>query len=158
MRVLTRSGVMGAAATAMLLTGGIGVMAQDKMAAVTMRQDFMKAQGADVKAITEFSKGQGDKDAALKAVNDLLARAPKIVDQFPTGTSSTDFPDKSAAKPEIWTDWDKVKMIPVALQGEEQKLKTAIESGTPQAVTDALGAMGKNGCGTCHTNYRVKKT
>jgi cytochrome c556 len=158
MHIIAKWGAMGAAATVVLLAGGIGVMAQDKLAMVTARQDFMKGQGADVKAIADFSKGAGDKDAALKAVNDLLARAPKIVDMFPPGTSATDFPDKSAAKPEIWTDWDKVKMIPAALQGEEEKVKAAIESGNQQAVTDALGAMNKNGCGACHGAYRVKKT
>jgi cytochrome c556 len=158
MRKMAKWGAMGAAATVVLLAGGIGVMAQDKLALVTARQDFMKGQGADAKAISDFSKGTGDKDAALKAVNDLIARAPKIVDMFPAGTSATDFPDKSAAKPELWTDWDKVKMIPAALLSEEEKVKAAIESGNQQAVTDALGSMNKNGCGACHGNYRVKKT
>ena len=143
---------------ALLLGGASAGVAQDKLALVIQRQDFMKAQGADVKAITEFSKGQGDQQAALKAVNDLLARAPKIVDQFPPGTSAADFPGKTKAKPEIWTDQDKFKQIPVALQGEEEKLKAAIETGDQKAVGAQLGATGKAGCGACHSTFRLPLT
>ncbi len=137
---------------------GSGAVAQDKLALIGQRQDFMKAQGADVRAITQYSKGQGDQQAALKAVDDLLARAPKIVDQFPPGTSATDFPGKTKAKPELWTDWDKAKMIPATLQGEEVKLKAAIQSGDQKAVADQLGATGKAGCGACHSAYRLPET
>jgi cytochrome c556 len=156
MRNGVRWAVFGASATAVLLAGVAAGVAQDKLAAVTERQTFMKAQGADVKAITEFSKGQGDKAAAEKAIDDLIARNPKIVTLFPAGTSSKDFPDKSKAKPEIWTDMEKVKQIPVALAGEERKVKAAIASGDQKAVGDALGSMGKNGCGACHGTYREK--
>lgn len=143
-------------AAAVLLGGMVAGLAQDKLAEVTARQDFMKAQGADVKAITEYSKGQGDQQAALKAVDDLIARAPKIDTLFPAGTSASDFPGKSNAKPELWTDWDKVKMIPATVQSEEEKLKAAIQSGDQKAVGEQLGALGKNGCGSCHGTYRVK--
>lgn len=141
---------------AVLLAGGVAGIAQDKMAEVKARQDFMKAQGGDVKAILDFTKGQGDQQAALKAVDDLLARAPKIDGLFPAGTSSADFPGKTAAKPELWTDWDKAKMIPSAVENEEQKLKVAIQSGNHQAITDGVAALNKNGCGACHGPYRLK--
>jgi cytochrome c556 len=142
----------------MALLLGSAAVAQDKMALVTQRQDFMKAQGADVKAITDFSKGQGDQQKALTAVNDLLARAPKIKDQFPAGTSATDFPGKTKAKPEIWTDQANFSQIPMALQGEEVKLKAAIEGGDQKAVAEQLGATGKAGCGACHSKYRLPLT
>jgi cytochrome c556 len=148
--------VLGGLAASVLLAGSIAGIAQDKLAQVKTRQDFMKAQGADVKTIVGFSKGQGDQPAALKAVDDLIARAPKIATLFPAGTSATDFPGKTAAKPEIWTDWDKVKMIPASLENEEQNLKKAIQGGDPKAVGAAIGAMNKNGCGACHGTYRLK--
>jgi cytochrome c556 len=143
---------------ALLLGSATVGVTQDKLALVTQRQDFMKAQGGDVKAISDFAKGQGDQQKALTAVNDLLARAPKIVDQFPAGTSAADFPGKTKAKPEIWTDQDKFKQIPVALQGEEVKLKAAIEGGDQKAVAAQLGATGKAGCGACHSTYRLPLT
>ena len=151
-----RWGAFGAGSAAVLLASVAAGIAQDKLALVTERQSFMKAQGADVKAISEYSKGQGDQAAAEKAIDDLLARNPKILTLFPPGTSAADFPGKSNAKPELWTDMDKVKAIPTALHAEEEKVKTAIRSGDQKAVTDALGSMGKNGCGACHGTYRVK--
>jgi len=157
MKTKNRIGLMAAAVGLLIAGGAISVTAQDsKEAAVKARQDFMKAQGADVKAITDYSKGQGDKAAAEKAADDLVARAPKIAALFPPGTSATDFPGKSNAKPEIWSDMDKFKAIPVALEGEAKKLATTVKTGTPQAVADQLGAMGKAGCGACHGTYRVK--
>jgi cytochrome c556 len=158
MRTTMKWATVGAGAAAMVIAAAVAGMAQDKLAMVTDRQTFMKAQGADAKAIADYSKGQGDQAKALAAVDDLIARAPKIVDQFPAGTSATDFPDKSAAKPEIWTDWDKVKLIPVALLTEEQKLKVVIQSGDQKAVAEQMGATVKAGCGACHGTYRVKKT
>jgi cytochrome c556 len=156
MRKAVRWGGIGASAAAVMLVGIVSGIAQDKLAMVTSRQDFMKAQGDDVKAISNYAKGQGDQQAALKAIDDLLARNPKIVATFPPGTSAEDFPGKSNAKPELWKDMDKVKAIPAVLQGEEEKVKAAIQGGDQKAVADALGSMGKNGCGSCHGPYRVK--
>ena len=155
MRKAVKWGAFGASAAAMLLVSVAAGIAQDKMAIVTARQKFMDAQGDNVKAIAGYSKGQGDQQAALKAVNDLLARAPQIVAQFAPGTSAEDFPGKTHAKPELWANMDKVKAIPVALQGEEEKVKAAIQSGDQKSVGEALGSMGKNGCGTCHSSYRL---
>jgi cytochrome c556 len=156
MRNAVRWGLFGASAAVVLLTGVAAGVAQDKLALVTDRQAFMKAQGGDVKAISDFSKGQGNQAAAAKAIDDLIARNPKITAQFVPGTSSTDFPDKSKAKPELWTDMAKVKEIPVALLAEEQKVKAAIATGDQKAVAAALGSMNKAGCGACHGAYRVK--
>lgn len=158
MRKAVKRGVLGVGAAAVLLAGIAAGIAQDKLALVNDRQTFMKAQGADAKAIADYSKGQGDQAAALKAIDDLLARNPKILAQFPAGTSASDFPDKSKVKPELWTDMDKVKTIPTALLAEEEKVKAAIQSGDPKSVADAEGGMVKNGCGACHSSYRVKTT
>lgn len=158
MRVSKRWASVAAVATIAVLAGGTVGIAQDKMAQVTSRQEFMKAQGADLKKVVDFSKGEGDQQAAITALNDLLARAPKINDMFPPGTSATDFPGKSNAKPEIWTDWEKVKLISTAVAAEEQKLLDAVKTGDKAKVTEQLPNLGKNGCGACHGTYRVKTT
>ena len=154
MRHLARIGLV--AAVAAIGFGAVGSMAQDKEAAVKQRRDTMKRQGAGFKAIQDYVKGEGDQAAALAGINDLLAINPKIVDLFVPGTSTTDFPGKTGAKPEIWKEWDKFKMIPAALKGEEEKLADAIKSGDKQAVGAQLANTGKNGCGACHTPYREK--
>jgi cytochrome c556 len=157
MKNIFQTGMMVAGIGLLVAGGAVSVTAQDaKEAAIKARQDFMKAQGAAVKAITDYSKGQGEKAAAVTAANDLVARAPKIVALFVPGTSAADFPGKTNAKPEIWTDMDKFKAIPPALEVEAKKLADTVKDGTPQAVADQLGAMGKAGCGACHGAYRIK--
>jgi cytochrome c556 len=153
MRHLARIGLVVAVTVGF---GTVGVLAQDKEAAIKTRRDTMKQQGADVKAISDFTKGDADQAAAQKAIDDLLTIAPKIPDLFPTGTSLADFPGKTGAKPEIWAEFDKFKVLPAALQSEEQKLAEAIKSGDKAAVGAQLAATGKNGCGGCHTPYREK--
>lgn len=133
---------------------GTAGLAQDKLALIKDRQDFMKAQSADNKAINDYAKGMGDKASAAKAIDDLILRSDKIVGLFPAGTSSTDFPGKSNAKAVIWTDHDKFAAIPATLKGLELKTKAAIETGTPADVADAAGAQGKGGCGACHSTFR----
>jgi cytochrome c556 len=147
---------LSAAAIVALGVAAVGTagLAQDKETAIKSRQDFMKAQSADNKAINDYAKGMGDKAAALKAVDDLIARSDKIATLFPAGTSSTDFPGKSNAKAVIWTDHDNFVKIPVALKALELKTKTAIETGAPDQVGEAAAAQGKNGCGACHSTYR----
>ncbi len=145
-----------AAVVAAIGLGAVGGMAQDKESAIKLRRDTMKRQGADFKKIQDYVKGEGDQAAALAGINDLLALNPKIIGLFPPGTSTTDFPGTTGAKPEIWKEWDKFKLIPAALKGEEEKLAGAIKSGDKQAVGAQLANTGKNGCGACHTPYREK--
>jgi cytochrome c556 len=74
------------------------------------------------------------------------------------GTSVQEFPEQTKAKPELFTDTDKVKAIVVALHTEEGKLATAVKSGDKQAIADQIVATNKAGCGACHGAYRVNKS
>jgi cytochrome c556 len=129
---------------------------QDKEAEIKLRRDTMKRQGNDLKAISDYAKGEADQAAAQKAADDLLALNGKIVGLFPSGTSMADFPGKTGAKPEIWQQFDKFKTIPAALKVQEQKLDDAVKSGDKAAVGAQVAATGKEGCGACHTPYREK--
>jgi cytochrome c556 len=155
MKHYRHGGIIAASVGLLLVMGTVAGIAQDKSAVLKERQDFMKGQANDLKPISAFAKGEGEQGPALTAVNDLLARNAKIVDFFPPGTSNTDFPGKTDAKPEIWQNWDKFKAVPAVLKTEEDKLADAIKSGDKQAVGTQLAAMGKNGCGACHGPYRV---
>jgi cytochrome c556 len=145
-----------AAVTVAALSIGGAVVAQDKSAVLKQRQDLMKAQGADLKPIQAFAKGEGDQSTALAAATDLLSKSDQIPDLFPAGTSTTDFPGKTNAKPDIWQNWDKFKGYATAMHGEEVKLVDAIKSGDHKAVGDQIGAVGKAGCGPCHGTFREK--
>jgi len=158
MRNIIQRGTLAVGVALLIAAGTAAVFAQqdDKLAAIKTRQDFMKAQGADVKTISDFTKGNADQAAAQKAADDLVARQPKIDALFVPGTSATDFPGKTNAKPEIWTDKDKVAGIRAALGSAEQKLATDLKGGDKQTVSDDLANMGKVGCGACHGEYRIK--
>jgi cytochrome c556 len=134
-----------------------GASAQDKEAIVKERVATMKQQGADLKYIGDFLKGVGgDLENAGYKVQDLQFINGKLLALFVPGTSSTDMPGKSNAKPEIWTDWDKFKAIVPVLADAEQKLADAVKSGDKAAIGAALGNTGKNGCGACHSQFREK--
>lgn len=153
---MTKLGIA-ALIAASVAAAATGVVAQDKAAAVKARQDFMKAQGADTKAITDYSKGMASKDDALKAIADLQARNPKIMALFTPGTSMADLPGVSYAKPAAFTETDKLAAVVATLKDLEAKQAELIKTGTPDAVGAAQGDLGKNGCGGCHSTYRERK-
>jgi cytochrome c556 len=134
-----------------------GVVAQDKAAAVKARQDFMKAQGADTKAIGDYAKGAASKDDAAKAIADLQARSGKIVALFTPGTSMADMPGVSYAKPAAFTETDKLAAAAANMKAVEDKVAAAISNGTPADVAAAAADLGPKGCGGCHTPYRERK-
>ncbi len=117
----------------------------------------MKAQAADTKAIGDYAKGMGSKDDALKAVADLQARNPKILDQLAPGTSMTDMPGVSYTKPAAFTEKDKLVAIVANLKVMEDKLAGTIKTGTPEQVGMEAAGLGPNGCGACHKDYRERK-
>lgn len=133
-------------------------VAQDKQAQIKARQDFMERQQKDVDAISAYAKGQGDKATALDKANDLIALAPKIVELFPEGTSATEFPGKTKAKPEIWQEWDKAKLLPGKLRAAEEKLVDVINTGTPQQVGEEIRSVYRNNCNGCHGPYRLPES
>jgi len=157
MNRFARLGLIAVALGTVLAFGTVGGFAQDKAQAVKDRQTTMKRQGADLKYVSDYLKGvNSDQAGAIEKTNDLLSIAPKIPDLFVPGTSAADFPDVSHAKPEIWQEWDKFKAIPVTLQANEEKLAAALKSGDKGAIGAAMGGVGKDGCGACHTSYREK--
>ncbi len=160
MRGMAKASIVGAAMAAVIGLGTAIGVAQDKEAIIKERRDTMKRQGDDFKTITDFIKGEGgvDQATALAKAQDLLTIAPKIPSLFPAGTSLTDFPGKTGAKPDIWKEPDKFKAVIPVLEGEEHKLVDAIKSGDKAAIGAQLGATGKNGCGACHTPFREKLT
>ncbi len=142
-----------------LLLGSAAVgVTQDKLALVTQRQDFMKAQGGDV----EEDRRLGARGARIRRRRSprwttSCARRPKIVDQFPAGTSATDFPDKSKAKADLWSDQDKVASTSptaagraVKLQGDDRgrrrEGRREAKRGGPPARPDAAPAIRPIAC------------
>ena len=132
--------------------------AQDAMATITKRQDHMKAQGKSLGAVRDFTQDKGDLAAAQAGGAQLVQSIAAIPSLFPQKTSMTEFPGKTRAKPEIWAQWDKFNDATKAASAQAEALNTALKGGDKAAITAAFGAMGKDGCGGCHTPFREKKT
>ena len=64
--------------------------------------------------------------------------------------------EKSAARPEVWTDPKKFQEAADRLQAETVKLATAARAKDEAGVKAQWGAVGK-ACGACHDNFRVKQ-
>jgi cytochrome c556 len=142
-----------------LAAGGFGAaMAQDALQVIEKRQDTMKAQGKALAAVKAYTEDKGDIAAARAAGAGLLKTIPAIPSLFPQKTGMAEYPGKSYAKPEIWAQWDKFLAAVNAANVKATELNTALAGGDKAAVTAAFPAMGKDGCGGCHTPFREKKS
>jgi cytochrome c556 len=136
--------------------GAAGVSAQDNEAIVKDRQATMKAQGAALDGIKKYLGGEADQAAGTKSADNLVKLAQSLPGKFTKGTSTTDFPGKSGAKPIIWADWDKFLAAQKNLVAQAEKLDAAVKSGDKKAAAEQYAATGKDGCGGCHTTFREK--
>lgn len=138
---------------------GIGAgRAQDANTTITQRQEHMKAQGKALGAVKAYVEGKGDLEAARKGGADLVGLMANIPALFPQQTGMAEYPGKSYAKPDIWAQWDKFGQEAQTAHAKAVALNAALLSGDKQAITAAYQAMGKEGCGGCHTPFRQPKT
>jgi len=125
---------------------------QDPIAA---RRALMKANGDAAKTAGAMAKGDTPFD---------LAAAHKIFATFEDAAAKMPalFPDNSktggdtAADPKIWQNMADFKAR-FAKFGEDAKAADASVKDL-DSFKAALGDIGKNDCGGCHQNYRVKKS
>ena len=147
------------ALAATLAVAGISAaaLAQDAAKVVDQRQELMKRQGKDFGAIKAFTEDKGDLAAAQAGGADLVKAIGEIPAMFPPKSGMAEFPGKSYAKPEIWAEWNKFTEVQKTAAARAEALNTALKGGDKAAITAAYGAMGKDGCGACHTPFREKK-
>jgi cytochrome c556 len=125
--------------------------------AIAERQKLMKGNGAAAKAIDDFvESGIGTADDVAKGAASIKDAAGKIPGLFPSGTSIDDNLAKTAAKKEIWDNFDDFKAKSAKLASLAADLEAAAATGDKQKITDAFNAMGKDGCGACHSLYKQK--
>lgn len=140
---------------ALAASGAAPAQAEDKAALIKQRQGLMKQQAADLKAIQNYVSGGTDQDTAIAKVTEMMTLPPQIVALFPPGTSTAEFPGATHAKPDIWQQWDRFRDVPSVLLRAEQRLAEALKNGSKQDVLDQVDAVGRSGCGACHTYFRA---
>ena len=125
--------------------------------AIAERQKLMKDNGAQAKAINDYlESGTGTAADVAAHAEAIKANAVKIVGFFVPGTSIDDNVAKTAAKKEIWDSFDEFKAAAAKLGDLAGALQAAAGTGDNQKIADAFGTMGKEGCGGCHSKFRLK--
>jgi cytochrome c556 len=149
------AGAVAIGAVIVALGWGTGsVSAQDATAVVKDRQATMKAQGAAMGGVKKYLDGAADQAAGTKSAEDLVAISQSLAGKFPRGTGNAEVPT-SNAKPEIWSESDKFAAAQKTLIDQAQKLVVAVKSGDKAAASAQYAATGKDGCGGCHSTFRL---
>lgn len=154
--------------TALLLALGIGVstisVAGDDFPykkQIKARQSFMQVYAYNLGLLGDMAKGKAPYNAKIAnaAANNLVAANnmdnstmwPKGSDAKSDGLSKK----LTRAKPDIWTDYPKVKEKGKALKNALTKMAAVAGNGLG-AVKENMGAVGK-GCKGCHKSFRIPK-
>ena len=141
------------------------VWAQDSTEVINRRQDLMKRQGRDLAAVKNFLDAKGDVAAAQAGAADLVQTTASIPNLFPKGTGMAELPDKSAAKPTIWTDPNKFAEAQKNANSKAAALSESLKTNDKAAVALAFDAMIKGGlwdatnaCGEYHVPFRERRS
>jgi|SRR4051812_24974295 cytochrome c556 len=138
---------------AMALAGGAEAVQKDATGIVALRQATMDAQGAHMQALQLIITDQKQfiKDAAFHAesIKESTEYVPAL---FPKDSMQP----ASNALPSVWEKPDAFKAASDKAGQLAGKLADALNSGDQQAAMAAFAALGKEGCGGCHTDFRKK--
>jgi len=118
---------------------------------IEKRQQLMKAQSADAKAIKAAVESKDYATIETKA-KDLMGTSAKIPELFPKGSTK----GKTKAKAEIWDNMDdftkKAKALKSAASGLAAAAKAKDQSAVEAKVKEVSGA-----CSSCHKSFRAEK-
>jgi cytochrome c556 len=153
---------LAAGATLALVTAGstLAWAADEPANVVKYRQTLMKANGAHLGMIGAALKGEvsftdqiAPNAQALVLLADMMAANAQQM--FPEGTSDSAGLD-TRSLPAIWENWAGFEESVKTFQEEAAKLAEVAQGGDMAAIGQQVGALGKNGCGACHSDFRKK--
>jgi len=138
------------AALGVLVVSSLGVLAQSGDP-ITQRQNLMKNNQEQLRALTAMARGQAPFNAATAqaALQRLEQNASQTPALFPAGSHQ----GKTAALPVIWERKADFDARAVKLQQDARAAQGAItDQASLQAVIQRVG----QNCGGCHDTYRRK--
>ena len=141
-------------AVAALLSSVAMVVAQDKPEVVQNRQHMMSGLFADLGVVSAYVSGRVAQGRAQDAADGLVRTWSTMPELFPPGTSSTDLPGKTKAKPQIWNNRDEFVAANKTAEQEARKLADAVRSDDKAQAQILLGAISKDCNGACHQAFR----
>jgi len=143
-----------AVATVAVIALGVAaaVAQQDPIAA---RKALMKANGDAAKIGAAMAKGEAPFDlaAAQKMFTTFADAAAKMPALFPDNSKTG---GDTAADPKIWDNMADFKAKFVKFGDDSKAAEGSVKDLNSFKV--AFGDIGKNDCGGCHQNYRIKKS
>jgi len=127
---------------------------------IKARKALMKANGDQAKILSDMSKGDKpyDQAAVTKALAQFQEAAAKMPNLFPDNSKSeagSSAADDFSPSPKVWENMADFKARFVKF-GDDAKAATASVKDV-DSLKAALGNIGKNDCGACHQDYRLKK-
>ena len=139
-------------ATIALGLSAAAIAQQDPIAA---RKALMKANGDQAKIGVAMMKGEApfDIDKVHKIFATFEDAAAKMPSLFPDNSKEG---GETAADPKIWANMDdfKAKFAKFGVDAKDASGKVTDLDG----FKAAFGNIGKNDCGSCHEQYRIKKS
>ena len=119
--------------------------------AIKYRQAAFTVMASHFGRVAAMANGRVPFDAKVAAENaEIAATMSKL--PFVAFVDGSD-KGNTRAKPEIWTEKDKVGAAATKMQDEMAKLNAAAKSGNLDAIKAAVGATGQ-ACKACHDQYR----
>ena len=119
--------------------------------AIKYRKAVFTVMGTHFGRVAAMANGKAPFDAKVAAdsaeIATSISKLPYVA--FIPGSDKGD----TRAKPEIWTEGDKVKGLAEKMQDEMVKFNAASKTGNIDTIKAAVGETGK-ACKACHDNYR----
>lgn len=138
-------------------TAAMSVQAQDAPEdLIKSRQAVMRIFASSLTGLGNVAQGKVSQPGHMaNYANSLASVAAILPDMFPAGTGPESGVE-TRALPAIWDDPAGVQEVLGVTNAAVTALVAAAEAGDAAAVGAALGDLGKNGCGACHTKYRAQ--
>lgn len=124
--------------------------------AIKWRQSGYAFMAWNMSRIKANVEGTYNKEEVMKAANAIQAIANSGMGAlYLPGTDKGTGWEKSRAKPEIWTDKEKLGKAAMAFNKEANEMATLANMGDAAAVKAQLGKLGST-CKGCHDDFKVK--
>ena len=125
--------------------------------AIKYRQSGYAFMAWNMGRIKQNVEGNFNKDEVVKAANAIQAIANSgMGGLYLPGTDKGKGWEESRAKPEIWTDKEKMGKVATEFVKEANEMAKVAAGGDAAAVKAQLGKLGGT-CKGCHDDFRVKK-
>lgn len=139
------------------LTTGTAVAQVKPEDAIKYRQSGYAFMAWNMGRIKQNVEGNFNKDEVVKAANAIQAIANSGMGAlYLPGTDKGKGWEESRAKPEIWTDKEKMGKVATEFVKEANEMAKIAAGGDAGAVKAQLGKLGGT-CKGCHDDFKAKK-